>query len=432
MSASLAMFLSVAVFLALGVPVAFALALATAVALLLTDAYPLFVMVKETFSGVDSFPLMAVPFFVLAAELMTGGSLTDALLRFVAQFVGHKRGGMGYANIGSLTFIAGISGSALAEAAGPGAMLVRMMEKAGYDRSYAAALTACTSIVGPIIPPSIIMIVYALQDDRVSVGALFAAGIVPGLLIAAAMCVVNWYVSHKRGYRGEGQLPGWPEILRNTWRALPALALPVLILGGMRAGLFTPTEASVVAVFYALFCGLYIYRSLKWSAVPRIVAHSALITASVLLIIGFSAAFTWVLTIEGVPQACAEWISSLSLSPWTFLIILNLLLLLVGIFIEPLPAVMVMVPVIAPVAAKLGIDPIHLAMIVIYNLTLGMITPPVGGLLFVTCNVAKVSLSDLTKELAPFLLAHGVVLVVLTAWPGLSTWVPRALGFLQG
>jgi C4-dicarboxylate transporter, DctM subunit len=432
MSASLAMFLSVAVFLALGVPVAFALALATAVALLLTDAYPLFVMVKETFSGVDSFPLMAVPFFVLAAELMTGGSLTDALLRFVAQFVGHKRGGMGYANIGSLTFIAGISGSALAEAAGPGAMLVRMMEKAGYDRSYAAALTACTSIVGPIIPPSIIMIVYALQDDRVSVGALFAAGIVPGLLIAAAMCAVNWYVSHKRGYRGEGQLPGWPEILRNTWRALPALALPVLILGGMRAGLFTPTEASVVAVFYALFCGLYIYRSLKWSAVPRIVAHSALITASVLLIIGFSAAFTWVLTIEGVPQASAEWIGSLSLSPWTFLVILNLLLLLVGIFIEPLPAVMVMVPVIAPVAAKLGIDPIHLAMIVIYNLTLGMITPPVGGLLFVTCNVAKVSLSDLTKELTPFLLAHGAVLVVLTAWPGLSTWVPRALGFLQG
>ncbi len=430
MSASLAMFISVAIFLSVGVPVAFALALATAVALAWTDAYPLFVLVKETFSGVDSFPLMAVPFFVLAAELMTGGSLTDSLLRFVAQFVGHKRGGMGYANIGSLTFIAGISGSALAEAAGPGAMLVRMMEKVGYDRSYAAALTACTSIVGPIIPPSIIMIVYALQDERVSVGGLFAAGIVPGLVIAAAMCLVNWYVSRQRGYKGEGQLPPLRQILHNTWRALPALALPIVILGGMRAGLFTPTEASVVAVFYALFCGLYVYRSLKWRNVPSIVLHSALVTASVLLIIGFSAAFTWILTIEGVPQASAEWIGQLNLSPWTFLILLNVLLLLVGIFIEPLPAVMVMVPVIAPIAAKLGIDPIHLAMIVIYNLTLGMITPPVGGLLFVTCNVAKVSLSALTKELTPFLLAHGVVLVVLTAWPGLSTWVPRALGFL--
>jgi C4-dicarboxylate transporter, DctM subunit len=430
MSPSLALFLSVALFLAFGVPVAFALALSTVVALALTDSYPLFVLVKETFSGVDSFPLMAVPFFVLAAELMTGGSLTDALLRFVGQFVGHKRGGMGYANVGSLTFIAGISGSALAEAAGPGAMLIKMMEKAGYDRSYAAALTACTSIVGPIIPPSIIMIVYALQDDRVSVGALFAAGIAPGLLIAAAMCFVNWYVSRKRGYKGEGQLPSWPVIVRNTWRALPALALPVVILGGMRLGLFTPTEASVVAVFYALFCGLFIYRTLNFRNIPSIVAHSAMVTASVLLIIGFSAAFTWILTIEGIPQASAEWIGQLQLSPWTFLILLNVLLLLVGIFIEPLPAVMVMVPVIAPIAAKLGIDPVHLAMIVIYNLTLGMVTPPVGGLLFVTCNVAKVSLSDLTKELKPFLLAHAAVLVVLTAWPGLSTWVPRALGFL--
>jgi C4-dicarboxylate transporter, DctM subunit len=430
MSASLALMISVSVFLAVGVPVAFALALATAVALALTDSYPLFVLMKETFSGIDSFPLMAVPFFVLAAELMTSGSLTDSLLRFVAQFVGHKRGGMGYANVGSLTFIAGISGSALAEAAGPGAMLIRMMEKSGYDKPYAAALTACTSIVGPIIPPSIIMIVYALQDDRVSVGALFAAGILPGLMIAAAMCVVNWHVSRQRGYRGEGSLPAWRVIATNTWRALPALALPIVILGGMRAGLFTPTEASVVAVFYALFCGRYVYKTLAWRAVPGIVAHSALVTASVLLIIGFSAAFTWILTIEGVPQAAAEWIGGLHLSPWSFLILLNVLLLAVGIFIEPLPAVMVMVPVIAPVAAKLGIDPIHLAMIVIYNLTLGMITPPVGGLLFVTCNVAKVSLAALTRELKPFLLAHGVMLLVLTAWPGLSTWAPKALGFL--
>jgi C4-dicarboxylate transporter, DctM subunit len=430
MSATLVMFIGVGVFLSVGVPVAFALALATALALSVTESYPLFVLVKETFSGVDSFPLMAVPFFVLASELMTGGSLTDSLLRFVGQFVGHKRGGMGYANVGSLTFISGISGSALADAAGPGAMLVKMMEKAGYGRAYSAALTACTSVVGPIIPPSIIMIVYALQDERVSVGALFAAGLLPGLLIAVAMCVVNWYVSRQRGYKGEGRLPAWPVILQNTWRALPALALPIFILGGMRSGAFTPTEASVVAVFYALLCGLYVYRTLEWKAVPNIIARSALVTASVLVIIGFSAAFTWILTIEGIPQASADWIGTLNLSPWAFLVFLNILLLLVGIFIEPLPAVMVMVPVLAPIAAKLGIDPIHLAMIVIFNLTLGMITPPVGGLLFVTCNVANVSLSELTKELKPFLLAHGVVLVILTVWPGLSTWVPRAFGFL--
>jgi C4-dicarboxylate transporter, DctM subunit len=430
MSATLVMFIGVGVFLMAGVPVGFALALATAMALSVTESYPLFVLVKETFSGVDSFPLMAVPFFVLASELMTGGSLTDSLLRFVGQFVGHKRGGMGYANVGSLTFISEISGSALADAAGPGAMLVKMMEKAGYGRAYSAALTACTSVVGPIIPPSIIMIVYALQDERVSVGALFAAGLLPGLLIAIAMCLVNWYVSRQRGYKGEGSMPAWPVVLKNTWRALPALALPVFILGGMRSGAFTPTEASVVAVFYALVCGLYVYRTLEWKAVPNIIARSALVTASVLVIIGFSAAFTWILTIEGIPQASADWIGTLNLSPWAFLVFLNILLLLVGIFIEPLPAVMVMVPVLAPIAAKLGIDPIHLAMIVIFNLTLGMITPPVGGLLFVTCNVANVSLSELTKELTPFLLAHGVVLVILTVWPGLSTWVPRAFGFL--
>jgi C4-dicarboxylate transporter, DctM subunit len=430
MSATLVMFISVGVFLMMGMPVAFALALSTALALSVTESYPLFVLVKETFSGIDSFPLMAVPFFVLASELMTGGSLTDSLLRFVGQFVGHKRGGMGYANVGSLTFISGISGSALADAAGPGAMLVKMMEKAGYGRAYAAALTACTSVVGPIIPPSIIMIVYALQDERVSVGALFAAGLLPGLLIAVAMCVVNWYVCRKREYKGEGSMPAWPTVLKNTWRALPALALPIFIFGGMRSGAFTPTEASVVAVFYALVCGLYVYRTLEWKAVPNIIARSALVTASVLVIIGFSAAFTWILTIEGIPQASADWIGTLNLSPWAFLVFLNIVLLAVGIFIEPLPAVMVMVPVLAPIAAKLGIDPIHLAMIVIFNLTLGMITPPVGGLLFVTCNVANVSLSDLTKELTPFLLAHGVVLVILTVWPGLSTWVPRALGFL--
>jgi C4-dicarboxylate transporter, DctM subunit len=430
MSLILVLFISVCLLLAIGMPVAFALALATAIAILTTDSYPLFVIVKETFSGVDSFPLMAVPFFVLAADLMTSGSLTDSLLKFAGQFVGHKRGGLGYANVGSLTFISGISGSALADAAGPGGMLVKMMEKEGYGRAYAAALTACTAVVGPIIPPSIIMIVYALQDERVSVGGLFAAGIIPGLLIALAMCVVNWYVSKQRDYRGSGSFPAWPVILKNTIRALPALALPIVILGGMRAGVFTPTEASVVAVFYALACGLFVYKTLKWRTVPEIVARSALITASVLLIIGFSAAFTWLLTIEGVPQASAEWIGKLQLAPWQFLILLNVILLLVGIFIEPMPAVMVMVPVIAPIAAKLGIDPIHLAMIVIYNLTLGMITPPVGGLLFVTCNVAKVPLSELTKELKPFLIAHFFVLVLLTAWPGLSTWLPRNFGFI--
>ena len=429
MSASVILLISVCIYLAIGVPVAFALGLATITALLISDAFPLLVLLKETFTGIDSFPLMAVPFFILAAELMSGGSLTEVLLRFAGQFVGHKRGGLGYTNVVSLTFFSGISGSALADAAGPGSMLIRMMDKAGYGRPYAAALTASTAIVGPIIPPSIIMIIYALADDNVSVGALFVAGLLPGLLIAVAMCAVNWYVSKQRNYKGDGQRPGWAEIRRTTWKALPAIMLPVLILGGMRAGWYTPTEASVVAVFYALVCGQYVYRTLEWKAVPDILARSALLTASVLIIIGMSASFAWVLTIEGVPQQAANWIVGMELSPWTFLIVINIFLLLFGIFIEPLPGVMVLVPILAPVAMKVGIDPIHFAMIVIYNLTLGMITPPVGGLLFVTSNVSRVPLSDLTRELKPFLWAHGAVLMVLTFVPALSNWLPHVMGF---
>lgn len=429
MDPSIVLIVSACVFLAIGVPVAFALGLATATTLVLAESYPLMVLLKETFTGIDSFPLMAVPFFILAAELMSGGSLTEVLLRFAGQFVGHKRGGLGYTNVVSLTFFSGISGSALADAAGPGSMLIRMMDKAGYDRSYAAALTASTAIVGPIIPPSIIMIIYALQDETVSVGTLFVAGILPGILIAVAMCAVNFHVSKKRNYRGDGRLPPLREILVTTWKAIPAILLPVVILGGMRAGWFTPTEASVVAVFYALVCGKFIYRTLEWKALPDILSRSALLSASVLIIIGLSASFAWVLTIEGIPQQMAEWLVSMNLSPWMFLVIVNIFLLLFGIFIEPLPGVMVLAPILAPVAVKLGVDPVHFAMIVIYNLTLGMITPPVGGLLFVTCNVSKVPMTQLVKELVPFLWAHGAVLVLLTFVPALSTWLPHALGF---
>ncbi|EJL73362.1 TRAP transporter large permease [Variovorax sp. Varisp85] len=429
MDASLVLIVSACVFLAIGVPVAFALGLSTVTTLILAENYPLMVLLKETFTGIDSFPLMAVPFFILAAELMSGGSLTEVLLRFAGQFVGHRRGGLGYTNVVSLTFFSGISGSALADAAGPGSMLIKMMDKAGYDRSYAAALTASTAIVGPIIPPSIIMIIYALQDETVSVGTLFAAGILPGILIAVAMCLVNFHVSKKRNYKGDGQTPPLREILVTTWKAIPAILLPVVILGGMRAGWFTPTEASVVAVFYALVCGKFIYRTLEWKALPDILSRSALLSASVLIIIGLSASFAWILTIEGIPQQMAEWLIGMNLSPWMFLIIVNIFLLLFGIFIEPLPGVMVLAPILAPVAVKLGVDPVHFAMIVIFNLTLGMITPPVGGLLFVTCNVSKVPMSALVKELVPFLWAHGAVLLILTFVPALSTWLPHALGF---
>ncbi|HRP78811.1 MAG TPA: TRAP transporter large permease subunit, partial [Aquamicrobium sp.] len=235
------LFISFAILLAAGFPVAFALAISAFAAVVLGSNYPYLVVVKEMFSGLDSFPLMAVPFFILAAELMTGGAMTHVLLRFASQFVGHLRGGLGYANVISSGLFAGISGSALADAAGPGAMMIRMMEKSGYDRPYAGALTASAAVMGPIIPPSIIMIIYALQVEQVSVGALFMAGMVPGLIILLALCAANFFVSRKRGYRGGDPRPSGREMVKTTIHAVPALMLIVIIIGGIRAGVFTPT-----------------------------------------------------------------------------------------------------------------------------------------------------------------------------------------------
>jgi tripartite ATP-independent transporter DctM subunit len=417
------------VLLAVGVPVAFAMAISALAAAYFGSSYPMLVVVKEMFSGLDSFPLMAVPFFILAAELMTGGAMTHVLLRFASQFVGHLRGGLGYANVLSSTMFAGISGSALADAAGPGAMMVRMMEKGGYDRSYAGALTASSAVIGPIIPPSIIMIIYAMQVEEVSVGALFIAGIVPGLLMTVVLCAANWYVCRKRGYRGSEVKPPVSEMIRTTLYAIPALLLIVIIIGGIRAGIFTPTEASVVAVFYALVCGMFVYRSLKLRDLPDLIFRAALISVSVLIILAAARAFAWVLIIQSVPQMLAETIGVWNLSPVVFLLAINVLLLVFGLFMDPLPGVMVLVPILAPIAHSLGIDPIHFAMVVIVNLTLGLITPPVGSLLFVVSSTVKLKVTDIVKEMPPFFIAHLIVLMILTFIPALSTWLPRASGF---
>jgi tripartite ATP-independent transporter DctM subunit len=428
MTMSVLLLVFTVVLLAVGFPVGFALAGATLAAVGLGSDFPLVVVLKEMFVGIDSFALLAVPFFILAAELMSGGSLTEVLLRFASQFVGHLRGGLGHANVLSLTMFSGISGSALADAAGPGAMLVRMMERAGYGRAYAAALTASTAIIGPIIPPSIIMIIYALQDDTVTPLGLFMAGIVPGLVIAGAMMITNQVICLRRGYKSDIPRPSVREKIVNSIKAVPALLLPIIILGGMRGGVFTPTEASVVAVVYALLVGKYVYRTLQWKMVPVLLSRTAILTSSVLIIVAASNAFAWVLTTENVPQVISEWIAHLGLGPIGLLLLVNVFLLIFGIFIEPLPGVMVLVPILAPVAHAAGIDPIHFAMVVIYNLTLGMITPPVGGLLFVTSAVTRVPLPQLSRELAPFMVAHLAVLLLITLVPAISTWLPALSG----
>ena len=415
--------------MALGLPVAFAMAISVFLALTFGSTYPHIVVVKEMFAGLDSFPLLAVPFFVLAAELMTGGAITHHLLRFASQFVGHLRGGLGHANVISSTLFAGISGSALADAAGPGAMMIRMMEKGGYDRSYAGALTISSAVVGPIIPPSITMIIYAMQDQEVSVGSLFMAGIVPGLLITMAMLGTNAIIARRRGYRGTEGRPTAAEMLRTTAMALPALMLIVLVVGGIRFGIFTPTEASVIAVFYALVCGMFLYRSLRLRDLPDIFLGAALISSAVLLILGAARAFAWVLIIEGIPQDIAATIIGWELSPIMFLLAVNLLLLVFGLFMDPLPGVMILVPILAPISHSLGIDPNHFAIVVIVNLTMGLTTPPVGALIFVVSGAANIPSGKLIRELPPFFTASIVVLLLLTFMPALSTWLPTASGF---
>jgi tripartite ATP-independent transporter DctM subunit len=386
-------------------------------------------LVKEMFSGLDSFPLLAVPFFILAAEIMTGGAVTMALLRLAQSFVGHLRGGLGHANVVSSAMFAGISGSALADAAGPGSMMIRMMEKGGYDRSYAGALTIASAVVGPIIPPSITMIIYAMQDQNVSVGSLFMAGVLPGVLITCMVLVANAYVSRKRGYMSGDVMPSFLEIGRISVYALPALSLIVLIVGGIRFGAFTPTEASVIAVFYALIVGMFVYRSLRIRDLPNILLKAAMTSGAVLSILGAARAFAWVLIIEGIPQQLAETIISWELSPVAFLLAVNLLLLAFGLFMDPLPGVMILVPILAPISFALGIDPNHFAIIVIVNLTMGLTTPPVGSLIFVVSSTVHLKPSALIRELPPFFLALAAALLLITFVPNLSTWLPEVSGF---
>jgi tripartite ATP-independent transporter DctM subunit len=415
--------------MALGVPIALTMGMAGFAVIWWEDLADPMLVPQQVFAGLDSFPLLAIPFFILAAELMTGGRLTEVLLRFAMACVGRARGGLGHTNIITLTLFSGISGSALADAAGPGAVIQKMMRQGGYAPAYGAALTAATAIVGPIIPPSIIMVVYALTDNSVTVNGLFLAGVVPGLLIAVVLLGVNHAISLRRGYRGLDARPALPQFLLIMLQAAPALLLPVIIIGGIHGGVFTPTEASAVAVFYALFAGMLIYRSLTFAMIPGILVRSCMMTAAVMLIIGMSNVFGYVLTVLQVPQAVGAWIGEMGLSPLMFLLAVNVFLLLFGIFIEPLPGVMILVPILAPLASAMGVDGLHFAIIVIVNLTLGMITPPVGGLLFVTQIVSGQRMGAIVRELWPFLGAQIAVLLLLTFVPALSTALPNALGY---
>jgi tripartite ATP-independent transporter DctM subunit len=415
----------------IGLPIAFFMGGAGMLALVWEGKLSLLSVPQRLFDGINSFPLMAVPFFILAADLMTASGITTALLRFSQSIVGHIRGGLGHVNVVTSMLFAGISGSALADAAGPGAIEMRMMEHAGYEKYYAAALSAATATIGPIIPPSIIMVIYALTDNRVTVAGLFLAGVVPGLLLGVALMGANHWISVKRGYGPAEARKPWSERLKALWKATPILAMPAIIIGGILSGLFTPTEASAVAVFYALFIGLFVTRTLNAKLISKVLLQSGLVTSAALLIVSMASLFAWLLTLLQIPQTIAGAIGAITTDPLAVLLIVAAFVLACGLVIDVLPAVIILVPVLAPLSDQFGINPLHLAMTVVLNLTVGLITPPVGGVLFVMSSVGRLRLDRLAKAILPLIAVELVVLLAVILFPALSTVVPGWFGYTR-
>lgn len=426
---SIVLFLVFFLTLAAGLPVALCMGLAGMVAVLVDGRFPALVVPQHLFNGISSFPLMAVPFFVLAADLMTASGLTASLMRFANNLVGHIRGGLGHVNVLVSMLFAGVSGSALADAAGPGAIEMSMMEKAGYDKAYAGALSATTATIGPIIPPSILMVIYAISDARVTVAGLFLAGVVPGLLLGAALSAMNHYVSVKHGYLFRTARPSLGELGRSFLGAAPALGLPVIIMAGILGGIFTPTEAAAVAVAYSLVLGLLVTRSLKWAKVLDVFVQSGTTSAAVLLIVSMASIFSWLLTLLQVPQSIASNISSLTDSPAVVMVLVALVVFLCGMVIDTLPALIILVPVLGPLVDKFHLDPLYFAMTVVLNLTIGLVTPPVGPVLFVISTVGDIRFERLVKAAVPLILAELAVLAVVIAFPPISTTLPKLFGF---
>ncbi len=415
--------------LVVGMPIAITMGTSGLVALLWEGRLSPLVLPQQLFMGINTFPLMAVPFFILAAELMTAGGLTASLLRFANDLVGHIRGGLGHVNVLVSMLFAGISGSALADAAGPSAVVMRMMTKAGYDPEYSGALSAATATIGPIIPPSILMVVYAITDNRVTVAGLFLAGVVPGILLGLALAGANHWVSVRRGYLFRSERPSLGNLAKSFWSALPAIFMPFIILGGILSGMFTPTEAAAVAVAYALVVGLFVTRGLRFVDVPGVFVRSGVTAAAVLLIVSMASIFAWLLTILQIPQTLAAMIGNTTSSAAVVIVLMAIFVLLCGLVIDTLPALIILVPVLGPVAQQFGIDPMHFAMMLVLNLTIGMVTPPVGPVLFVISTVGRIRLERLSQAILPLLFAELVVLGVVIAFPAVSTTVPRLFGF---
>lgn len=420
--------LAIVVLATLGLPIGHAMIVASIFYLLLAGL-DLGTAAEQILNGLfNSYVLLAIPLFILAADLMNIGSLTDRLLRFCLVLVGRFRGGLGHVNVVANMIFAGMSGSAIADAVGIGRIIIGMMTQNGrYPVAYAAAITASAAIIGPIIPPSIPMVLYALISDT-SIGYLFLGGFVPGIMLGAAFMAMNSIIARRRGFPVEEKIP-LRDVPKITLSAFPALMLPVILLFGIYGGVMTPTEGAAAAAFYALFASTVLYRAVTWRQLYDAILASGKASTSVGMLIAGALAFNYVVTVENIPNTLAGMMKSYQFSPGGFLLIVNLILIVLGCLLEGSTILLVVVPIFIPTAKALGIDLVHFGVVVVVNIMLGLLTPPYGLLLFVLANMTKQPLWSIVKEAAPFIFASIVVLAVITIFPESILWLPRIFGY---
>ncbi|MGF1636220.1 MAG: TRAP transporter large permease [Cyclobacteriaceae bacterium] len=410
--------------LLLGYPIAYSLGFA-ALSYVLLAGLPLVIVPLKMFSGMDVFVLLSIPGFILAGNLMNHCGMTDRIIAFCNHLLGHIRGGLGLANIGSSMIFAGISGTAIADTASIGSVMIPAMQKEGYETDFSCAVTSSSSTIGPIIPPSLPMIIVGSLTG-LSVGKLFLAGAVPGLLLAVGLLLVSYLISRKRKHPKRPRSGIWLQ-LRGFVDAFWAILMMALILFGIVGGLFTPTEASIIAVLYALIIGLFVYKKLKLKDLPGILFETAGTTASLMVLVGFANLFGWILISEEVPAEIANFMLGISENKLILLLMINILLIIVGSFMETIAALLILYPILLKVALGAGVDPIQFSVIAVLNLIIGLNTPPVGVCLFVSAGIGKISIEKVAKATLPFLLVSFLVLALVTYVPAISLWLPNWL-----
>lgn len=414
--------------LAIGTPVAWSISISSLLTMLVSiPALPAMTTVSQRMAtGLDSFALLAIPFFVLSGQLMNKGGIAHRLIAFAKTLVGSLPGGLALINIISAMLMGAIAGSAMASASAMGSILGPEMEKEGYSKEFGVAVNITSATTGLVIPPSNVLIVYSLASGGVSIAALFLAGYIPGMLTGLFLMIVAYFWAKKKGFN-VGKRSSMKEVLVTFWKAFPSLMLLVVVMGGIVMGIFTATEASAIAVLYTLVLG-FAYREITWKNLPNILLESSATTAIVMLLIGASMSMSWVMSFENIPQGISDVLLGLSDNPIVILLIINLLLLFVGIFMDMTPAVLIFTPIFLPIVTELGMDPIQFGIVMVLNLCIGLCTPPVGSVLFVGVGIANTTIEKVIKPLLPLFIAMIVALFLITYFPGLSLWLPRVFG----